>query len=466
MLARIREDVSLAQFECNVRNHVFDVERAYWELYFAYRNVEFLKWQRDAVQKAWQLTENMRRAGRDGGSTQAEARARQEYYQLRELLEGAQIDTFKTERRLRFMLGLAPSDGRVIRPVDEPINAAVHFDWQGIRNEAIYRNCELRIDRWQVKQREMELIQARNQLLPQLDAVALYRWLGRGDDLYNGQDGPAFPGPGSDALENLFQGRYEEWRLGVEMRLPVGFRRELAGVRNAQLQLARERAMLQEDELQTVHQLTDAVQDADGWHQRAQSDLNRAQATHEELVAWEALREGDYSGNTGLLDFDYLLRALRRHADAKIAYYRAVVNHTIAIAQIHSQKGSLLEYNGVLLAEGPWPEKAYDDAHQLARQRSAGHYLNYGYTRPRVISQGHYEQFQDSVPREQGEYLPDDMLPTPADEPIPTPPPLDRQTSKPANELSAVRPASASELIPVKPAKAAVPGVLRQPAAR
>ena len=41
-----------------------------------------------------------------------------------------------------------------------------------------------------------------------------------------------------------------------------------------------------------------------------------------------------------------------------------------------------------MLQEGPWPAKAYYDALSLARQRDASYYFDYGYSRPRVISQG------------------------------------------------------------------------------
>jgi hypothetical protein len=55
-----------------------------------------------------------------------------------------------------------------------------------------------------------------------------------------------------------------------------------------------------------------------------------------------------------------------------------------------------LEYNGVYLAEGPWPAKAYFDAKRRARARDAGLYLNYGFTRPEVFSEGPFPQFQNS----------------------------------------------------------------------
>ena len=40
------------------------------------------------------------------------------------------------------------------------------------------------------------------------------------------------------------------------------------------------------------------------------------------------------------------------------------------------------------MAEGPWPGKAYQDAIEHARRRSASQPLNYGWTRPQVVSQG------------------------------------------------------------------------------
>jgi outer membrane protein TolC len=389
VLARIRTDITLAEFEVNVRNHVFDTEKAYWELQFAYRNLEAAKAERDSVHYVWVIARNKEREGII--SITQEAQARQQYFRARARVEGALIELFKAENRLRYMLGLTPTDGRLIRPVDEPLNARVHFDWHEVLAESLFRSGELRIKRWQIKQREMELIQARNLLLPRMDAVALYRWLGRGDDLLNDRDGPPFTAVdprGSDALEELFHGDFQEWRLGVEFALPVGFRRELAGVRHAQLLLARECALLKETELELTHGMTDSMQNADGWYALAETNFNRRVVAELEveslLEAWQKVT----------VDVNVLLDALTRRADAQALFYRSLVNYTIAVSEIHFHKGSLLEHDNVLLAEGPWPAKAYCDAQQLARQRSAGHYLDYGFTRPRVISRGPVEQFQ------------------------------------------------------------------------
>ncbi len=319
------------------------------------------------------------------------------------------VDLFQIENRLRYLMGITPTDCRLIRPIDEPLSARLCFDWHAILHESLARNVELRIKRWQIKQRETELITARNQLLPQIDAVALYRWLGRGDELLNHNDGPPFPGVGSDAYEGLFNGDFQEYRLGVQMSTPIGFRRELAGVRNAQLALARECAILKETELEVVHSLTDRIQRVDGFYTVTQTNFNRRVAAENEVRTLQAAyEEGFGEGSTTL---NLLLDALQRRADAQAAFFRTMVNYTVAISEVHAIKGSLLEYNNILLAEGPWPQKAYYDAMEQARKRAAGHYLDYGYTRPRVISGGEYPQFQHGGHEMQGEMLHDGQLP-------------------------------------------------------
>jgi hypothetical protein len=89
---------------------------------------------------------------------------------------------------------------------------------------------------------------------------------------------------------------------------------------------------------------------------------------------------------------DLLLDAQRRRAEAESAYYRSLVDYNRAIMNVHYRKGSLLDYDGVYLAEGPWPAKAYFDAMRQARKRDAGLYIDYGYTRPNVVSRGPIEQ--------------------------------------------------------------------------
>ena len=63
--------------------------------------------------------------------------------------------------------------------------------------------------------------------------------------------------------------------MGFQGSMPLGFRREMAGVRNAQLELAKEQAKLQEGELELSHQLAYAIRDLETNHVLSQTDFNR-----------------------------------------------------------------------------------------------------------------------------------------------------------------------------------------------
>ncbi|MDZ7617045.1 MAG: TolC family protein, partial [Patescibacteria group bacterium] len=251
--------------------------------------------------------------------------------------------------------------------------------------EALARNAELREQKWVVKRREMELMASKNFLLPRLDAVGRYRWLGLGHELLN-SGSSNFLDTDSNAYASMTNGRFQEWLLGFELSVPLGFRREMAGVRNAQMIVARERARLQEMELELSHQISHYIREMESQYVLTQTNWNRRAAAQRQV---QAVAE---AYDTGTVTIDVLLEAQRRLAVAESDFFRSVVDYNTAIMQVHKQKGSLLEHSGVFLTEGPWPAKAYFDAHRRARERDAGVYLDYGFTRPKVISRGPIQQ--------------------------------------------------------------------------
>ena len=385
MIARINTDVALAQFEAGVRDLVSDVEKAYWELHFAYRHLDAMISGRDYALGYWRKIHMEWEVGTK--PTYDEAQSRDEYLSFRSLLEEALNSLYAAESNLRYMMGLAATDGRLIRPSDEPKTSKVTFDWGEILSEGLARSVELRAQKWRLKRQELALIAAKNHLLPRLDAIGRYRWLGLGDDLIDPSGGSGNPADiGSNAYQSMTSGAFQEWHFGLELNIPIGFRQQMAGVRHAQLNLARERVMLQEQELELSHQLAAAIRQLEAHHVLSQTNFNRRLAAKKQVEVMQI------SYDAGKVSLDRVLEAQRRLAQAENDYYRSLVDYNKAIAEVHFRKGSLLEYNGVYLSEGPWPGKAYFDARRRARARDAALYVDYGYTRPKVISRGAYQQ--------------------------------------------------------------------------
>lgn len=427
VIARINADIALADFEAAVRDLVSDVETAYWELYFAYRDLDAKADGRDAALQTWRRVYALYVVGGIGGEAEAEGQAREQYYLFRSQVEDALSRLYSVESRLRYMMGLASSDGRLIRPADDPTTAKVRFDWFEVHGESLARAVELRRQKWRIKQRELELIAARNFLLPRLDGVARYRWLGFGDDLIDpdGSNRAQF----DNAFQTLFDGDFQEWQLGAQMQFTLGFRQAMAGVRNAQLQLARERAMLQEQELELVHALSDSMREIDRGYTLSQTNFNRRKAAQDQVNAVQAAYD------TNRVTLDLLLDAQRRLADAESIYYRSLIDYSLGIMRLHQRKGSLLEYSGVYLAEGPWPGKAYFDARKRAQERDGSLYMNYGYTRPNVMSRGPFPQQQGTSTG--STFYTEGMPNMPGGELIPTPTPADATPGVPMTRANA-----------------------------
>ena len=428
VLSRMRTDVTLTVFETGVQNLMRDVETAYWELYFAYRDLEARRLGEASALSSWQKIIAKFRAGGEGGEANTEAQARSQYHFFRSQVETALTNLFRVENQLRYLMGLSVSDGRLIRPSDEPTTAQVHFDWTTVHAEALTRRAELRRQKWEVKRRELELIAAKNQLLPRLDAIGRYRWLGAGDELLDSQRNGISPFLNdSTAFESLTSGDFQEWELGLQFVMQLGMRRGMTQVRNHQLLLAHDRAILQELELEVSHQLAHAQRDVDLNYGVAQTNFNRRAAAEDEVEAVNAIYE------VGRVTIDLLLDAQRRRAEAESAFYRSLVDYNRAIMLMHYRKGSLLEYNGVYLAEGPWPGKAYFDALRRARRRDAATFIDYGFTRPSVLSRGPYPQHSGTAKGGLGEG------------PLPVPQPGERIELQQPQQLN---PAPSQEVIP------------------
>lgn len=404
VLARINEDLSLVEFEERLRNLARDVEYAYWDLYLGYWNVENARIARDSAAQAYHFAYEKLQKGSAGA---AEAQAKYTYHDFQAQLDaalgggtvqGADPGLFGREQNLRLLIGWAASDGRLIRPADKPSIGLAQFDFYDSMNEMLHRSLDLRRQRWLIKQRELELVSAKNSILPNVDASVIYRYLGVGGSWLDnkGGNGNFPPNPGQappSAAEVLLSGDYQEAAFRLDFTPnPVGARRANADIRNKQLELAKATSILEEKEVAATHRISQVLREL---------NTNYAQMT-EQLAALASAdrmvklfqKKFDVGDSSSEQTMDLLLRAQQNRANAGRNYARALTEYNKSIADVHLLKGSLLEYNNIALEEGVWPDKAYWDAHERSRERGAATYVENGASRPRVISRGELPQIQ------------------------------------------------------------------------
>lgn len=381
VISRIGTDQEIANLEAQLQNFVTNVEIRYWELYAAYRSLEAAKSGRDAALDTYRIVKDQFDEGSDVNKQQVAQSSEQYHFFDAQVIE-AYDSLLKADSALRFLLGWSANDGRMLRPIDDPIFAPVEFDYYTTVSEALTYRPELRTLRWEIRKRELAVAYSKNGLLPEVNATTLYRFLGLGNKFGTSDDGTLFPDPGSGALNELFDGNYQELSFGLNFGMPVGFRAELANVRNAQLKLAREIARLEDSELDVNKEIHETMQSLAANLRTSQAHFNRWRSARQEVDVFKELKDA------GVQTLDVALDAQRRLSQAEIAFYQSITEYNKTLALLHRRKGTTLAYCGIQFAEGPWPGKAYLDANEYARRRGASRELNYGWSRPEVISRG------------------------------------------------------------------------------
>jgi len=368
LIGRVRTDIALTDFEKGVRDVVADVENAYWDLYFAYRDLEAKVDARDIARITARKLENQTATQGTGDAAQA----MEQYYRFEseviDAINGRPIDGTRTnngsaggsfrgvgglriaERRLRLIIGMAITDGRIIRPSDDPAQAPILVDWHSSACQALDRREELRRQRWVIKQRELELIANRNFLKPTLDVIGRYRFRGFGKDLLNSNSDLS-------ATANLLDGDYQEWLAGLEYIAPVGFRKAHAAVRNSQLAIRRDMDILREQERNVLFGLSNAINEMARSYDSMQLQENRLKEIVRQLQSLQARSE---SGQDPALDV--LLETHRRLLDARLSYHQSRIDYQLAMRNVQYEKGTLLPYCSVNLTESISDAEAYYDA--------------------------------------------------------------------------------------------------------
>ena len=395
-IARINVDISVADFEAAVTLMLKDVEDLYWELYLAYRQYDADEANRLKSHALWQKVQVMRQIGM-GANLIAEAQVSENYFDARARAETALSELYIVENQFRRMLGLPVNDGKIIRPADDPIEAEFVVNWESTLLEALSRRIELRRQKWQIKSLELQRIAAENVTNPRLDLVSSYQVNGFGDKLLSQSSADGVTAAGyNSAYSTMTRGDLTGWNLGLQFSMPLGFRQARAQLHNTELQLVKARATLSAQELDISHELAEAIQRIDATYIIAQTQLDRKVASAKRMAAYKTIDDlGGESGlrfdpNKTLNDLDLRLRAQNSNAAAEIAYFTALIAYNKAIVEYQWRRGTLLDHDGIFVAEGEWTEAAQQEALRRAWARS--------YARPNERLSTEPEEFSSPMP--------------------------------------------------------------------
>ncbi len=351
LIARLRFDSQRAEFERRLTHLLLNVEVAYWKLYGAYVSLYSTEQALRMATEVWRIAKEQFPEKIDDGDYAGTRGELQLFRGNRLQAVGAVLNA---ERDLRLLLGMKVEDGERLAPIDQPNVSPVKHDWHAALYDALHRRPELMLVRMDIENKRLNVIAQSNGLKPDLRFAATYTVVGLGSRLdgngeFVGADGISAT---NNSLRSLAGTHYNDWSLGLNLNMPLGFRQEHAGMRQAKLQMAQSISTLHEQEAKAETLLARQ-------YSRVEEAFAVIEMRRQQRVAFADQVEVRFRKfAAGKISVDFLQDAVRRWSSALSTEYEAIVEYNNALAAFEFAKGTILDYDKVYIAEGPLPECA------------------------------------------------------------------------------------------------------------
>jgi outer membrane protein TolC len=331
VVARINTERSYFQFKDSVQDMVRGVVEAYWSLVFARTDLWAREQQVEQAQFAFDQAEARARVQDISGADVAQTRVA--LANFRSSLVAARANVLQQEAALRNILGLPLYDADRITPISPPSTDRLEVDWNLVINLAEEYRPDIIELKLVLEADQQLLLQARNQALPRLDGVGLYRW--------NGLEGTM---PDGNHLSSPLS-RSTDWTLGVNFSVPLGLRQGRAQVRQQELLIARDRANLEQGLYGAVFSVALSVRNLDQFYEQYLAFRETREAARENLE----LQMGRY--RAGVNPYINVLQAIVDWGNSVSSEAQALTQYNTELARLQRETGTILETHGVRFYE-------------------------------------------------------------------------------------------------------------------
>ncbi len=347
-----REEVSVLGYRASLAQLIQRIIESYWGLVFAADNVRV---QEKGVDLATTLLTNAELKAKAGAfAPVADTEARAEKARREEQLTVAENNLDIAKTTLRMLLNSNAGDGFLpqrVEAVDLPTFIEAPLDRQKSLEQAMLQRPELQSAAMIIRNRELQLRFAENQLLPRLDLRLGAGLTGIAGDLKPGAANP-FAGDYGRSLERL-SGDFYNYSVGIVLKIPLGNGQAQSRHSLARIELEQEKARRRDLINQVALEIEKSVGDAESSFKRIQTTRLARDLAEENLRLQERRFEVGLITQKDVIDFQ------ARLIDAQSAALRAVTDYNNALAKLKLAEGGLLEaynvkFQGLKKEAKPW----------------------------------------------------------------------------------------------------------------
>jgi outer membrane protein TolC len=345
VVARNNLKISRTRFQTMLMEIVYNVEEAYWKMVYSIENLEVqkqsLKLAQELLAKNQRLVDIGKLAPIEIKSAEAEVATREaDILQAESLVQGS-------EDRLKTIINFDNGDlmgMQHIIPVDQPASGEKIIDLQEAVQTALQSRPDLLEWKIQLRNREIEVKYARNQMLPEVNLQASYwspgvsgtRILYKDDDPLTKVIIGTIPGGASDAIKDVFKFLYPNWSIGLGLNIPLGTMINRTQLVSAKLGLDQAGLETRSLEQQILLDIKNAVRSVQTNYKRIQAYRLARELTEKKLTAEEEkLKVGNSTSYNVFLYQRDLSTAMSNELKAiidyaiSLAYYDRVLGITL-----------------------------------------------------------------------------------------------------------------------------------------
>jgi len=334
-LARADVQISHETFVRQVRDTLLLIEQAYWELVRRRRSAMVLA---ETVAQNWATYKSIE--ARDiHDATPVQLNNSKSRWQSREVEYIEAIKLVRdAEDQLKNLLNdpdFKLSDDLEIIPTETPLVAPIAVDHFGVLRAALDHRSEVREARLGIERARIQTQWAKNETLPQLDLAFQYEVQG-------------IAGNADTSFDKVTTNRFRSYSVSVIFSYPFGNRAARAAAHRARMEESKAVVWLQMWLDRVAREVNEAVRQLMVRYTQIPPQLGSVLAADGNLRALQARAE--------IVDPTYLeteLSAIEQLANTRRVLLQVVSDYNVAVVQLENAKGTLLEYNNVIVSNEP-----------------------------------------------------------------------------------------------------------------
>ncbi len=350
IIAQNNLNVSDSQFKNSLLTTVNMVEEAYWNLVYS---IENLKVMQQSLELAQDLLHKNRKEVEVGTLAPIEILTAEAEVATREAdILQAKLDVESQEETLKTIINsFSDSESSLIfiQPTDLPEFKRIDISLDEALKTALVNRPDLQASRYDLKNRELDLSLAKNQLLPDLSFTANYwspgisgtQLLYEGGNPLSGNVIGTLPGAGADSLKDAMAFKYRNWAVGLTLTVPTNvlFTRAI----QAQARLALDQALTQikSQEKQIFLEVRNAVRRVDTNYKRVEAYQVARDLAERKLEVEEKKLQ------VGMTTNYIVLQHQRDLANAQSSVLRANLDYALSLAYLDMAMGITLDKKNI-----------------------------------------------------------------------------------------------------------------------